>query len=279
MKRQPYSYATLRFVHDIATGEFITVGVAVFSASTGFVKFRFRRSLGVAGEMFDTQQLANFRALMRTVRVRAEAVETVQRQPLRLEECSSLNSVLLELFPRDASALQWTQVQHGLSSDLASTTDRLFARYCGKYDRRAARRGVSDKDAWTNFHRKLEDRRIDTYFKPKVIGGPNDEVKFNLAWKNGVWHCIEPVSFDLADPDAIRTKAHTRAGEIVGIRDAAEEFSVYFVVTGPSEPSLQDAFQRAKGILSSSILPVEVYEAGHEDVLLDRMKDRIDAHL
>ncbi|OZI57268.1 DUF3037 domain-containing protein [Bordetella genomosp. 1] len=278
MKRQPYSYATLRFVHDIATGEFLTVGVAVYSASAKFLKFKFRRTLGVAGEIFDSHQLSSFRALMRTVRDRAASIEATQCDQLQLGAAVSLETLLLELFPKDASALQWTSVQQGLTADLACTSDRLFARYCAKYDRRPVRRGVSDKDAWSSFHRKLEDRRIARYFQPKVIGGQNDEITFNLAWKNGVWHCIEPVSFDLADPDAIRTKAHTRAGEIVGIRDSAEEFSVYFVVTPPEEASLQDAFERAKGILTNSPLPVEVYEAGQEDALLERMRDRIAAH-
>jgi hypothetical protein len=36
-ERTPYSYAVLRYVHDIGTGEFINVGVVVSAPSVSFV--------------------------------------------------------------------------------------------------------------------------------------------------------------------------------------------------------------------------------------------------
>jgi hypothetical protein len=35
-----------------------------------------------------------------------------------------------------------------------------------------------------------------------------DTKTFSKAWKNGVWHCLEPVSFDLVDGSSIHAKAH-----------------------------------------------------------------------
>jgi hypothetical protein len=54
----------------------------------------------------------------------------------------------------------------------------------------------------------------------------DDEIDFQHAWKNGAWHCLEPVSFDLLRADSIREKAHKVLGELTSLRDATEPFKV-----------------------------------------------------
>jgi hypothetical protein len=41
-----YTFATLRYVHDVVTGEFINVGVLLRADSEGKVRGKFRTSMG-----------------------------------------------------------------------------------------------------------------------------------------------------------------------------------------------------------------------------------------
>jgi hypothetical protein len=77
----------------------------------------------------------------------------------------------------------------------------------------------------------------------------DDEIEFQHSWKNGKWHCLEPVSFDLAAPDSIRDKAHRWLGQLASVQGATDPFKVYLLVGAPQQENLQPAFQSAMSIL------------------------------
>lgn len=278
MTRSPYTYSLLRYYHDITSGEFVCVGVAVYCLVNRTVHFKIRPSLGRFGDILDDDRAANFRSLLKYIQVRANSVAS-ESCGLNLQtQFNSIDDALREIFPRDDSALQWGDVKSGLSSDIHQTVERLYERYCAKYDRRRQHSGKSDNDAWRAFRTKLADRNMLEFFDEKKIEGKSDEVKFPFAWKNGLWHCIEPISLDLAKAEQLRAKVHKCAGEIVGIRDAIENFAVYFIVSRPQHSNLDEAFQKAIGVLKNIPHQVEVYEEGDEAPLLDRLTKQISQH-
>lgn len=281
MKRHSYQYATLRYVHDIASQEFFTVGVAVFSKEQQALEFHFRKTLGLAAEVLGSNAVKNFRALMRSIDARGQQLKSAfESNLLSAAQKASLDTYLLEFFSKDDSALQWSEIKSGLTTDTSVTSERLYERYCGKYDRAKPKDRVTDKEAWQTLHKQLVARRLDSFFSEKKIQGPVDEVKFPFAWKNGLWHCIEPLSFDLSDGDSIRDKAHRHVGEISAIRDATEDFAVYFVATPPSAPELANAFEKAVNLLKSAPhKKIKVVNAGNEGVLLDDFAQKIQQHL
>ena len=280
MKRNPYAYSILRFFHDITAGEFVNVGVAVYSNETGELIFKIRPSLGRFGDILDDNKAANFRSLIKLTKDRAELVS---HSPTNLDlgnQYKSLGDALRDIFPNDDSALQWSEVHFGLSYNLEETATRLYTRFCGKYDRKSQQTGrVVDNDAWTSFRRKLSERNMLGYFEPKVIQSGGDEIAFPFAWKNGIWHCIEPISLDLAREEQIRAKAHKCVGEIVGIRDAIEDFAVYYVVSKPKSHELDGVFKKALKILKDNpFKTVEVFEEGQETPLLEKLTAQIEKH-
>lgn len=253
MKRHPYFYSTLRYVHDIATQEFFVVGVAVFAPEQQFLSLNVRKNLGKAGEIISSAQLSDFRAIMRMITTRCEQVVDETQNELLLDiGDTKLEDVLAKILQADDSALQWAAVQNGLSTNLEHTAKRLYARYCEKYDRTAHTKRVTDRDAWKNFESKLKDRRVDRYFTEKSIQGKIDDVKFPFAWKNGIWHCIDPVSFDYSDSESIRNKVHRHIGEIATIRDAQEDYKVYYITTPPSDFRLRGAYEKALALLKEA---------------------------
>ena len=278
--RAPYSYSVLRYIHDISTGEFVNVGVVMLSPDDRRIRFQFRKSMGRIGELFPDLSYAPFRTIIRGVTKRFDAVKDAYESAIQYDSHKkSLKEILLSVLPKDDSGLQWSEISTGLSADADATFARLYDRYAGKYDRAKVKQGRTDDDVWRSFKKQLEARHLLPFFEEKTIRGRNDDVKFDLAWKNSVWHCVEPVSFDLPAADSIKAKAQRCVGEIVGVSDAPERFKVYLLVAKPSSPELLDAFNRAVGILGNiSNVPTEIFFEEDEGRLLDSLGEQIKAH-
>jgi hypothetical protein len=276
--RTSYDYSILRYVHDIATGEFVNVGVVVYSSNANFFDYNLRRSFGRISDLFPDIRAHAMKSLLRVVAKGLESIKMSTGLVLDLHErAESFGQILNSVLPKDDSALVWASNGTGVSNNLERVLLRLFDRYVAKYDRPRQKHGRTDEDIVRSVKRKLEDRHLLGFFEEKTIQGKSDDVKFDFAWKNGVWHCIEPVSFDLNAAENIREKAHKCAGEIIGISDSPEKFKVYLILGKPDRPELKDAFERARGILDN-VSSAEIYAEDEQDSLFDKLSKNISTH-
>jgi hypothetical protein len=76
---------------------------------------------------------------------------------------------------------------------------------------------------------RLAELKLADRLQPKTIASPFDRVEFDHAWKNGKWHCFQPLSFDLANEETIREKARRWAGQMLALKEATEPFKLYFL--------------------------------------------------
>ena len=60
-----YSFSVVRYVHDVMSGEFVNVGVAVYSADAWFLKARCTNHYGRINRVFDRIDGDRFKQLMR----------------------------------------------------------------------------------------------------------------------------------------------------------------------------------------------------------------------
>lgn len=278
-KRHAYSYSILRYVHDVATSEFVNIGVVVHNKDTGFFDVRLRPTHRRISEFFPDLNTKAFRALVKMVAGRFKALGESYANSLDLSPASAdLDALLSSVLPKDDSALAWSAIANGLSFDLNATLTQLFARYVSKYDHAAPGHKRTDEDVWRNFSRSLESRNIASYFTEKVIEGADDKVKFKSAWKNGVWHCIEPMSFDLAAPESIKEKARLFLGQMTSVADATEEFKVYLVLGEPTETDLLPAFEKAVQILKKVHNDQEIFTEAEGEELAARLQQQITKH-
>ena len=141
----------------------------------------------------------------------------------------------------------------------SETLDQLYERMVTRYDDQGQPAHRSDDDVWRHFKRGLEERRLLQHFQPKKITVQDDEVEFQYAWKNGVWHCLEPVSFDLSAAESIREKAHRYLGQMASVQGAAERFKVYLLVGKPLRDELRPAYANALSILGKMPVQKEIF--------------------
>lgn len=281
--RTRYTYTVLRYVHDVAVGEFINVGVALHAPDAGFIGVRCRKTYTRLKEAFPTFDGEAFRASMKHLEQRFEAFsrELAEEVDVR-SRASSVLDFAHAVLAADDSSLQWSPVASGVARDVEATLEQLYLRLVAGNDARLnVARGRQDDDVWRRFSVELEQRQVLQHFEPKTISVRDDELKFKHAWKNGVWHCLQPLSFDLSSPESIKEKAHKWLGQVSSVAMASDEFKVYYLVGEPSHSALRPAFDAAMSILKKSqqVVDAEVFVESQAKVLTDRLAAAVTAHL
>lgn len=257
MKKQAYSYTVLRYVHDVTTGEFVNVGVALYAPGMRYANATCRTTSKRVRPIFPSLDSEVFRALMRKVQSRFEEVHDEVASQLELRRYSSIIDLAQSVIPKDDSSLQWAPMGSGLTSDPAITLEQLFDRFVMKHEDRVSPHKRNDDEVWRHFSRELQQQQVLKHFQPKTFTTPDDEIKFDRAWKNGVWHCLAPVSFDLANPESIRDKAHKWLGQLASID--SDDLKLYFLVGEPSQAELKPVYQSALNILKKTSVLTEVF--------------------
>lgn len=275
-----YSYTVLRYVHDTVTGEFVNVGVALYAPEVGYLSAMCRTTYRRVSGTFPGLKGEHFRAVMRHVQARFEHLGDRLSTEQAVSDPGSLLDIARGVLPADDSSFQWSPVGVGLAVDASQKMEALFNRMVMRYDEPAPIRSRrTDEDVWRNFKRDLEQRRMLKYFEPKTLSVQDDEVRFEHAWKNGVWHCVEPVSFDLAAAESIKDKAHKMLGQITSVHETAESFRLYMLVARPNDESLLPAFESALSVLHKMPCDKEIFHEDDHAALADRLAAELDAHV
>jgi hypothetical protein len=276
MNKQAYSYSVLRYIHDLTTGEFVNVGLALYCPEMQYANSICRTTSKRLTPLFPSMDTGAFRASMRMVQTRFNTLHDEIRNQLELRSFKSVMELAQSVIPRDDSSLQWSPMGSGLTSNPGATLEFLFERFVTKHEENSTVYRRNDDQVWKNFSRELEQQQVLKHFQPQTFTTTDDEIKFDRAWKNGVWHCLAPVSFDLASADSIKDKAHKWLGQITSMNSA--DLKLYFLVGEPSQPDLKPVYQSALKILKKSSNSAEIFTETDAASLSLRLAKQVAAH-
>ncbi|HZF12994.1 MAG TPA: DUF3037 domain-containing protein [Thermoanaerobaculia bacterium] len=270
----PYTFTVLRYVHDAVSGEFVNVGVILYSPSTRFLGAACTRSSQRLSRFFGRIEGDYIKSLLRHIEdglqhQQQEIFGTLELHPLPEDARACGERVL----PLDDSALQMSPVSGGLAEDPKAALDRLFERYVERYSKSMVRSTRHDEEILPLFKKPLEERALLPRMQAKVISTPDYEHEFPLAWKNGVWNACDAVSLDLAESDAILEKANKWLGRAVILNESLERFRLVLLLGEPRQKHLEQAAHKAENILRKApgeMLIIREREAGQLAELADR---------
>ncbi|MCX7016373.1 MAG: DUF3037 domain-containing protein [Candidatus Sumerlaeota bacterium] len=247
--RAPYTFTILRYVHDIATGEFGNVGVAMYAPDARYLGAICTNRYGRLSHMFGDIDGDGFRSLMRYVQSRFEEMAAQLRGEMLKPEFATVMGYAERVLPRDDSSLQWAPPGGGLTEDPAATLEQLYSRLVERYEERPKSPSRLDEDIWRLFRRELETAGVIAHLKPKRIVAADYDYEFEHAWENEVWRVYEPVSFDLQDAESILDKANRWLGRIVNLQDSPDRFRLHLLLGRPTIDRLRPAYDKAWNIL------------------------------
>jgi hypothetical protein len=274
-----YEFSVLRYVHDTLTGEFVNVGVVIYCEKEKWISAQCRNTYARVSAVFPNLNSSHFRKMMKFVQSEFCRTNHYLNTELQFSEITSLQTLLHKVLPKDDSSLQWSPISAGLSLNLETELELLFERYVSHYDAKTVRDRRTEQDIWKDFKKTLESFSLAEEFQPKRISVKDDEIEFQHSWKNGIWHCIEPISFDLTDGDYFKDKAHRWLGQLSSIQDSTDEFKVYLLISPPTESELQPAFNKALSILSKIPVESEIYLEHEAPKLAEEIQRKMDIHV
>lgn len=274
--RTPYTYVLLRYRHDPLAGEFANVGVLLHDARARFLGVRVRRTLGRLSAMFPGLSGEALKNALRSVERGVRQLAKRDAGEL-LSSLGDAETFARRVLPAEDSSFVWSAVGSGVSFDPQVTLDKLYARFVSQYDE-PTRANRDDAAVWKPVRDLLVERKIADRLQSITIKSDLDEVDFEHAWKNGAWHCYQPLSFDLASGESIREKASKWAGQLLALKDAHEAFRPHFVVGAPQNARLQNDFAKAVAILQLGPGKPEVVEEDDIAALVSRIESEMIAH-
>ncbi len=274
-----YTYTLLRYVHDVASGEFANVGVVLLAPDARYAGALCRGTHGRVSRFFPDMEREGFKSLMNYIERRVSELGERLRGELSLEQApADAGALARSVLPHDDSSLQWSPVGGGLCEDPGLKLEELYQRYVTRYDDKSVNKGRDDGEVWMRFKRSLDSKHVTARLQTKKIAGADDEVEFAHAYKNSQWHCFEPLSLDLTQADSIKQKAHRWLGQMLGVQDAPEKFRVYFLVGGPKDERLQDSYESALRLLQKAPGDVRIVPENNAELFAGEMADIVAAH-
>ena len=131
--KTPYSFVTLRYVHDVVTGEFANVGVVLYAPEQRLLLARFTGSHERLGAIFLKIDHAHFCALMHYLTIHFEELGEDLRDSLEQRPTGEIEQVVRQVLPPDDSSLQWSEPGGGFTENAEETLRHLYSRLVERY--------------------------------------------------------------------------------------------------------------------------------------------------
>lgn len=265
MTKHAYSYAVLQYRHDVWVGEALNAGVLLFSESARFLKLKARTGQGRLANAYPDLDHGALRDAVKALERRFDKIAAASGL---LMPCGSAIDIGQKVLIPDDSSLSWGMTGSGVADDPEAALEKVYARFVGRYDKVAGREVRTDEMVFESVRRKLEIAELHDRLQPHVVRSKFAAIEFEHAIQNGVWHVIQPLSFDSADEDRMMDKAAKWAGRLQGIADCEGKVRPYFVTGKPSIQSLMPQYHKMVEFLRASPLqPVVMDEAQAGDLV------------
>jgi hypothetical protein len=274
-----YYYQVLRYVHDQFTGEFVNLGVIVYSTEHGFIQAKVTHRFTRVTSLFPE---AKGKFIVDSVKHFENRINHHIAPQLNqiFTPSTNLETITSKILRRDDSALQLSEVQKAIDVDLESAINYQFGIMVNKYlPEELADKRLNDDDVWRKKYKDYFDKyHVSNRLISHTVTTENDVFAFDKAWKNEIWHCYEPLSFDLKREETVKEKVYRWVGKINELANSKEEVHLTFLTSIPKKH--QSLVNFVKASLESEIKSVHVdlvFESEAE-IIAKQIASEMEAH-
>lgn len=269
-----YQYQIIRYVHDHFTGEYVNVGVVVYSKEDHFLagktsgKYqRITHMFPEANGKWILRLLNNFK---HQISIRSKELNELFTPSELLEQIT--NSILIQ----DNNALQLSTPRMAIDVNLEAALDDLYNAQVEKYiSNKTENDSLLDEDVWRKSYKSyFEKYGIDKRLQMHDVKVPKDTISFDKSWKNEFWHSYEPLSFVLKEKDSVKDKVYKWAGKLNGLQQSNETFHLTLMTSiAPKHKDLMSFIHEYLNIQSDKLKVNIVTEDQAENLALEIMRE------
>jgi hypothetical protein len=281
--RIPFQYAVLRYMHDVTTGEFLNVGLALYSPAAKYFQARllphFRRITTTFPEA-DGEFYRRYVSHLQTIANRLSDEINHGQLSLLDDDATSFEALLAQILTPDDSSLYFGQIYGGTADNLDEFFDQFYDRMVTRYLSAPERASRDDEAIWNVYRRHLQAADVVHQLRPHLFQTRFDPIPLAHSWKNGHWNAIEAVSFDLVQPSSIQRKASQWFGDIHALSTSPDWGRLYLLLGAPRQDSanFKRAYKNAKLMITDSDLHVDLVEEADAEEFAQKMRGLIDKH-
>lgn len=265
----PYTFVVLQYQHSPFAGERLNIGLLLICEGRGFAELKLRDSWKRFSDAYPDFDRGAVSADLKSISVAAgKLAHDSFRAPFDTKRnCNTAEGLLLEMFGTPEGSIVWGAQGSGVTSDPETEIEKLHNQLIARFDHPNRHDRRDDEDVFQSLRSHLDNTRLLDQMTAHVVRSPKGDVPFKRAFKNGIWHCVQPLSFDHVDRKSINNKAATWAGHMMQANEASEDFQPYFIIGKPSNHSFLSDFSAAEDLLNSAPKnPIVVREENSEEV-------------
>lgn len=272
-----YQYQIIRYLHDRVTGEFINLGVVVYAADMNFLKSMVLSKYGRITAFFAG---ADGKGILKSLKQFDNEIKRCAKEgegliPLPKDLFEITNKIL----PRDDSALYLTDVKKGIDLDMDRCLSEMFRLFVDRWQIDPEEATISDADVWKDKYKKYFDQYgITNRLTDYEVGTQHDTFVFDKAWKNEIWHCYQPLSFDLKHSDSIKDKVYKWSGRIREIKTSDEKIDLTFLASISHKHRDLSTFINDTLLEESDNISVNIVYDDHVESFAKNLLDEMNSH-
>ncbi len=250
-----YEFAILRYRHNIASGEFVNIGIVMWLPSKAQLLCKIDKHWGRVSEFFQPFDSTGYRRMIQHLQTRftgtARQIEKTRKSNDNYLLNQSIEHCLSKLVGEDESCFQWSKPMYGGVEDPALRFEQLLDEFIFRHEMKTGRDRHDEMRIWTNVETLLSAQGLTEDLTKNVpIRGKNYRFRFKAGWHNGVPQVLEPISFDYEKPQQIVEKANTWVGRLMSLQSDSK-FQMTGVVAPPSDSIFDKNYAQALSILKS----------------------------
>lgn len=273
-----YQYQIIRYQHDHFTGEFVNVGVVVYAKEDRFLRSKTTNKYQRITHMFPE---ANGQWVLRVLQNFNAGIQQIATDLDKLFGPSEqLELITHQVLSRDNNAIQLSEVKWSIDVDLEAALEDLYHSQVEKYLQvKENSQSLLDDDVWRlKYKTYFEKYGIDKRLRVHEVQVPKDVFSFQKSWKNEIWHCYEPLSFNLKERESVKDKVYKWAGRLQGLQHANDPLHLTLMTSiSPKHKELM-SFVNEYLKIASETLTVDIVTDDQAEKLAAEVKQKMDKH-
>lgn len=247
-----YEYQLLRYRHDVASGEFVNIGLVYFDPKTGFLRTRMTEKKSRLSHFYG-QISGDF--LLKSLKALQCAFSDLGKKIIDKQLIFNyIEHLTASVLPADDNTLFFSEPFNGFHFDHQKAFESLYERLIGQYSKETTEPRHDDHYAWTKVYKQyFDEQKITKCLKLHQIKTQCDVIDFDHSVKNGIWHCVQPLSFDLKKKQDIKDKIYRWSGLVNELQTVEETHHIYLMLLMPSDEQLCNLIQQKLTIKQSNL--------------------------